>query len=24
VPHEGEVVGDDEASVLIVRIRPRD
>jgi transcriptional regulator with XRE-family HTH domain len=24
VPHEGEVVGDDEAAVLIVRIRPRD
>jgi transcriptional regulator with XRE-family HTH domain len=24
VPHEGEVVGDDEASVLIVRIRPHD
>jgi transcriptional regulator with XRE-family HTH domain len=24
VPHEGEVIGDDEASVLIVRIRPRD
>jgi transcriptional regulator with XRE-family HTH domain len=24
VPHEGEVVGDEEASVLIVRIRPRD
>jgi transcriptional regulator with XRE-family HTH domain len=24
VPHEGEVIGDDEAAVLIVRIRPRD
>jgi mannose-6-phosphate isomerase-like protein (cupin superfamily) len=24
VPHEGEVIGDDEASLLIVRIRPRD
>lgn len=24
VPHEGEVVGEDEASILIVRIRPRD
>jgi transcriptional regulator with XRE-family HTH domain len=24
VPHEAEVVGDDEASLLIVRIRPRD
>lgn len=24
VPHAGEVIGDDEASVLIVRIRPRD
>lgn len=24
VPHEGEVVGDEEASILIVRIRPRD
>jgi transcriptional regulator with XRE-family HTH domain len=24
VPHEGEVIGDDEASVLIVRIRSRD
>jgi uncharacterized RmlC-like cupin family protein len=24
VPHEAEVVGDHEASLLIVRIRPRD
>ena len=24
IPHEGEVIGDDEASVLIVRIRSRD
>ncbi len=24
VPHEGEVVGDEEASMLIIRIRPRD
>jgi transcriptional regulator with XRE-family HTH domain len=24
IPHEGEVIGDDEASMLIVRIRPRD
>ena len=24
VPHEGEVIGDDEASILIVRIRSRD
>ncbi len=24
VPHEGEVVGDEEAAMLIVRIRPRD
>jgi transcriptional regulator with XRE-family HTH domain len=24
VPHEGEVIGDEEASVLIARIRPRD
>jgi transcriptional regulator with XRE-family HTH domain len=24
IPHEGEVIGDDEASMLIIRIRPRD
>ena len=24
IPHEGEVVGDDEAAMLIIRIRPRD
>ena len=24
LPHEGEVIGDEEASILIVRIRPRD
>jgi hypothetical protein len=24
VPHDAEAIGDDEAAVLIIRIRPRD